>query len=190
MIDCAEFKELAVDAERVLGITQEEIISLLIQGCIRAYSLVLKDVEGADVSAQFNPANWTLDVIVRKKIVKSVTNVMVEIGAPEAKLISPGKSLGDKVDVVVTENTLRYAFSIAGPEVSRVKVILQKWRRKVPQLENTARLPHPLPMRDIVRLELLRVTELLRLGGREEAPLGFNEPIELVEVWRFGLLRI
>lgn len=103
MIDCAEFKELAVDAERVLGITQEELISLLIQGCIRSYSLAVKDVDGADVSAQFNPANWTLDVIVRKKIVKSVTNVLVEIGTPEAKLIAPGKALGDTVAVTVTD---------------------------------------------------------------------------------------
>ncbi len=103
MIDCAEFQELAVDAERVLGITQEELISLLIQGCIRAYSLAVSNVEGADVSAQFNPVTWTLDVIVRKKIVKKVSNVLIEIGTPEAKLISPGKALGDTVDVIVTD---------------------------------------------------------------------------------------
>jgi transcription antitermination factor NusA-like protein len=103
MIDCGDFKGLAADAERYLGVPTEEVVSLLIQGSIRAYRAGVKGSDEAEVTAQFNPASWALDVIVRKKIVKAVKNVLAEIGAAEAKLIAPSKAVGDSVDVTVTD---------------------------------------------------------------------------------------
>lgn len=103
MIDNQELKQLAQDAEQHLGVPQQETISLLIQGCIRAYKVTAPGLADADVTAQFNPSTWSLDVIVKKKIVKSVVNPHCEIGMPEAKLIAPTKTAGDTIDVVVTD---------------------------------------------------------------------------------------
>lgn len=90
----------------------------------------------------------------------------------------------------VAENALGTPLAVACPEIGRIKIVLQEWRRKVFELEDAARFPYPLSVCHIVRLELLRVAEFFGLGGREETPLRFNEPVELIEVGRLWILHI
>lgn len=109
MIDFAPLKQLSVDADKHLGIPSADLISVAIQGCIRALTVAQPGLSHAEIKAQFNPESWGLELLLSKRIVDTVSDKLREIGLDEAQRRSPGKSAGEMLDVCVSNEVTESA---------------------------------------------------------------------------------
>ena len=102
MIDCSNVRELSEDAARYLSIAQKDLVSLLIHGCIRALKVVYSTLKDENIIARFHRNTWKLEVRISKTIVQKVSDPVHELGAAEAKMIAPEKSIGDLIEIDVS----------------------------------------------------------------------------------------
>jgi N utilization substance protein A len=96
------YVELAKDAEKFLGVSSDDLISFVQEGAVRAYKAGGEGREKQDVVADWNPVNWQLDLMVKRKIVEVVKDPDREISIQDGLKLNPLGKPGEIVSEFVS----------------------------------------------------------------------------------------
>lgn len=106
MVYVDTFVELAKDAEKYLGISGDDLISFVQEGAVRAYKSSGEGREKQDVVADWNPVNWQLDLMVKRKIVEVVKDPDREISVQDGLKLNPLGKPGEVVNEFITGDVM------------------------------------------------------------------------------------
>lgn len=104
MVTLTDVKELAKEAERALGISEEELINFIRDGAVRAYNASGPGRDKYSAVAEFVGDKNELRVAVRKRVVEEVSDEWTEISLEAIKQQGLNDPIGSTVAIKATDD--------------------------------------------------------------------------------------
>lgn len=122
MVTHNELVKLAQISQGQLGLSEEQLISFVKAGAVRAYKAGAADRTSEDVAAEFNAQSKELRLVIRKKVVEAVTDEHTEC-TPSAG----NAPVGELASIEVTDKDTYE--SIDAAVASMKKLIQSQWKK-------------------------------------------------------------
>lgn len=104
MVTLTDVKALAKEAEKALGISEEELINFVRDGAVRAYKAGGPGRDKYSAVAEFVGDQKELRVAVRKKVVETVTDDRTEVSLESIKRQGLNDGIGSTVAIKATDD--------------------------------------------------------------------------------------
>jgi transcription termination/antitermination protein NusA len=123
MVTHSELVKLGQISQSQLGLTEEQLIAFVKAGAVRAYKAGAENRSGENVEAEFNAESQELRLIVRKKVVTTVTDEHTECTESDGKA-----EVGQMANIEVMDKDTYEAIDAA--IASMKKLIHSQWKKE------------------------------------------------------------